>query len=190
MGSLRVIILFFFTIKCNAQSYAYEIKNKFDSIQNKNILISTKPAIELNQVNSYSNLFRYKKDSIWNRGFYHKIIEDSKRKPEIIVLPIGICISGGFTYLANKISGKTRKYKKFLKQIETDEKESFIQIFYNSNRVKEVVCTSDSIATAFIQAKPIPYDFLRVASPLEINMWIRENYKIFITTIRTNFQEE
>jgi hypothetical protein len=35
----------------------------------------------------------------------------------------------------------------------------------------------DSAALAFVDSHPVPYDFVRTASDLELKMWIREEYR-------------
>ena len=82
--------------------------------------------------------------------------------------------------IAEKFSKKAKETYKFQKVFAAGEIEKFIDTRYSPDLVNELTgITGDSIGH-FMYAYPMPYDFARTASDLEIKMWIRSNYKEWI----------
>lgn len=179
-----VVSLFFLIPNCIAQAKDSPATMGFSLVLEKQDTSSKnyKPSIkttDLKPVIIQSKLLQFQKDSLEARKLYHKVIGDAQRKPKVIITPIGIAVEGGFSRLAELISGKRKSDKKFLKTLQANERGDFIAIIYNPERIKLVNQIGDSMAALLMQKFPMPYDFARQASPLEVDMWIRNNYRIF-----------
>jgi hypothetical protein len=112
-------------------------------------------------------LTKYQMDSIERRQTYKTPL--SRRPPSPIMSPVSA--------LAEKFSKKAQRTYQFQEDYEVAEAQKFIDTRYNPTTVNAVTgLTGDSIAH-FMYAYPMPYDFARTASALEIKMWVRENYK-------------
>ena len=95
----------------------------------------------------------------------------------------GFGCSGCFGWLADKITGNSKKPKRFKKQFAADDQARFIDSRYNPELVTALtgIQDVDSIA-AFMKKYPLEYDFARSASDLEIKAWIRSNYRDYKQT--------
>lgn len=79
--------------------------------------------------------------------------------------------------LAEKFSKRAKMTYRFQKFFRQAEEERFIDSRYTPELVTGCTgLTGDSVGY-FMQAFHLPYDYARVASPLELKMWIRENYR-------------
>ena len=84
-------------------------------------------------------------------------------------------------WVADKITGNSKKPKEFRKQFAKDDQNLFIDSRYTPELVTLITALSDTDSiSAFIYTCPMAYDFARAASDLEIKAWIRENYKQYI----------
>jgi len=84
-----------------------------------------------------------------------------------------------FSAIAEKFSKKSKRAFQFQKDFYRLESEKFIDTRYTPDLVNELTgATGDSIGH-FMYAYPMPYDFARTASDLEIKMWIRTSYKVW-----------
>lgn len=82
--------------------------------------------------------------------------------------------------ISSLIQKRTRKYKRlkaFQDRFRKNERQFFIDSRYTSSLVTELTgLTGDSLAT-FMNSYPMDYDYARMASDLEVGMWIRFNYR-------------
>lgn len=151
-----------------------------DSMQVADTPLS-KRMIELKEVEVLSDMARFKRDSALKRTIYRKALKDAATRvePQLLANPgqVGITLGGGVSAFAMWVSGKKKKLKKFSAMLEADERQRFTGIRYNAGVVSRVMGIDDSAALAFVDSHPMPYDFVRVASDLEIKMWIRNEYK-------------
>ncbi len=114
-------------------------------------------------------LSQYQLDSI-NRAETYKIQLD--RRPPSILSPASA--------IAEKFSRKAKRTYQFQKDFALGEIEKYVDNRYTPQLVTELTgLTGDSIGH-FMYAYPMPYDFARVSSNLEMKMWIRDNYKMWI----------
>lgn len=151
---------------------------------------STK-AVQLSNVDVLSDIAKYRKDSISMAETYKKTYEDATRKPKksFIAIPSPIGLSAGIQYeglitaFARKISGKQKTDKRFVADFKRTQAEKYISLKYNPEVVKNVVAIMDDSIAAFIRAYPMEEGYARAASPLEIKMWIRSNFKDWITRL-------
>lgn len=134
----------------------------------------------LKEVTVLSDYMKLQKDSMETYKLYHKSIADAKRKAKTIFIPpIFICSEGSFTEFASKISGQKKKDKKLYKLIRQDYEEKFIALYFNPDKVKSITQTNDSLAQLFCKEHPMPYDYARSATPLEKDIWIKEQFTAF-----------
>jgi hypothetical protein len=132
----------------------------------------------LSEVTVISEEERFRRDSAERRQIYRKTLKDAGSKPSFEVgggpTGFGVGVSGLFTETALRLSGRKKAARKFERIMLQDERDRYTAIRYNPVLVSRVTGMSDSLAVAFVQRHPIPYDFVRQASDLEIKMWIRE----------------
>lgn len=79
--------------------------------------------------------------------------------------------------IAEKFSKKAKRTYQFQKDFAEGEANKFIDSRYTPALVTSLTgLTGDSIGY-FMNTYPMPFDYARTASNLEMKMWIRENYK-------------
>src|SRR5688572_22680030 len=83
----------------------------------------------LKEVEVLSPQAKYERDSATRQAIYHKTIADAKRKPKA-GFSNGLVLEGGISKLAMKVSGKDKKNKKFVKKLEADNEQRFIDTRY------------------------------------------------------------
>ncbi len=82
--------------------------------------------------------------------------------------------------LAELFSKRAKRTYQFQKNFAAGEIEKFIDTRYTPELVTTLTgLTGDSIGY-FMYAYPMSYDYARLASNLEIKMWIRDNYKSWV----------
>jgi hypothetical protein len=112
---------------------------------------------------------------------------DSVERATIYKIPLGRThpspIMNPASALAEKFSKRAKIVYRFQKTFAAGEIEKFVDSRYSPRLVTQLTgITGDSIGH-FMYAYPMPYDFARAASDLEIKMWIRSNYKEWIKNI-------
>ncbi|MEO6832855.1 MAG: hypothetical protein ABI378_10205 [Chitinophagaceae bacterium] len=135
--------------------------------------------VELEEVNVLSPMARYKQDSIFNHQFFHKELEYAHSRPKMDYNG-GIGVDGPFSALALWASGKKKKYKNLEQEMAMLEDMRYASIRYTPDLVKAQTGLDDSAANAFIIKHPIPNDFVRDATELELKMWVRNQYRTSI----------
>jgi len=119
---------------------------------------------------TFRNKFtRYQMDSIERRSTYARAL--SRQKGGSILSPV--------SFIAEKLSQKSRRTFQFQKDFKQWEEEKFIASIYTPELVSsQTKLQGDSLAH-FMNSHPMPYDFARGASELEIKVWIREQFRIW-----------
>lgn len=113
---------------------------------------------------------QYQIDSAERRAIYRTPL--TRRPPSPFNSPVSA--------IAELFNKKARMAYVFQKSFAVDEANRFIDMKYNAELVGRITgLTGDSIAH-FMYANPMPYDYARNASDLEIKMWIRTSYKDWI----------
>ena len=79
--------------------------------------------------------------------------------------------------LAEKISARQKRIWKFQKDFHRMEIEKFIDSRYSPQLTAELTRLSGDTLAHFMNDNPMPEDFARAATDLEIKMWIRDRYK-------------
>ncbi|MBL7689954.1 MAG: hypothetical protein JNM41_00055 [Flavipsychrobacter sp.] len=144
--------------------------DNIDNMQLKLVPVSYK----LQQV-IISGRTKYQADSAERHVFF------SHELNKQIIAPVkftGLGVSGGIGWLADKITGNSKKDKAFRADFAADDRQLYIDSRYNEDMVRLLtdIKDKDSIA-AFIIKYPMPYDFARAATDLELKAWIRDKYK-------------
>jgi hypothetical protein len=113
------------------------------------------------------HLTKYQLDSLERAVTYKVVLQ--RRPPSAFVSPVSA--------LAEKFSKKAKRAYQFQKDFAAGEIEKFVDTRYTPDLVAELTTlTGDSIGH-FMYAYPMPYDFARTATDLELKAWIRDNYK-------------
>ena len=132
--------------------------------------------VELAEVKVLSPMLRYKQDSIFNHQFFHKELGYANSKTKMN-FSSGIGADGLVSELALWASGKKKYYRDFAKEMTMLEDMRYASIRYTTDMVMAQTGLSDSAASIFIVKHPIPDDFVRDASELELKMWVRNQYR-------------
>ncbi len=117
-----------------------------------------------------SNKTQYQLDSAERKSIYHSELERKHASG----------VSSPFSAIAEKFNKKAKRTFRFQNEYNDREAQRFIDTRYTPELVGTVTrLTGDSIGH-FMYAYPMPYDFARSASLLELKMWIRSNYKLWM----------
>lgn len=118
----------------------------------------------------------YQKDSIQRIKTYRQTLSVPHASP----------IASPFSYVAEKFSRKSKQTFAFQKKYAELENERFIDTRYTPELVAEQTgLTGDSIGY-FMNDYPMPYDYARTATEMEMKMWIRYNYRKWIENFDRN----
>lgn len=122
---------------------------------------------KLNEVIVRPGYTNYQLDSIRRKSTYSRVL--ARQKVTSIMSPV--------SFLADRISHKSRQAYAFQKNFNKWEGERFVDSRYSPELVTRLTqLTGDSLGN-FMNAYPMPYDYARTATELEIQMWVRYNYK-------------
>ncbi|MBL7719266.1 MAG: hypothetical protein JNL72_10560 [Flavipsychrobacter sp.] len=147
--------------------------------ENARITRGELPMVALTQSNTLQEVeikaSTYQLDSLERSIIYRKPLNDANEKVEAHV-GFGIAFSGLFGKLASILTGREKRVQRFKKQFISGEQEKFIATRYNIPFVMKVTKLSEEEAGTFINANPIPYDFVRAASELELQMWVHDRF--------------
>ena len=112
-------------------------------------------------------LTQFQADSIERVKTYKIYLE--RRPPSPFASPVSA--------IAEKFSKKAKRTYRFQKDFAAGEMERYIDTRYTTDLVADLTgLTGDSIGH-FMNGNPMPYDFARLATDLEIKIWIRDNFK-------------
>jgi CarboxypepD_reg-like domain len=119
------------------------------------------------------HLTQYQMDSAERASIYKRALV---RKPPS---PFNSPVSA----IADKFSRKSKMTYQFQRNFYEGETEKFIDSRYTPDIVTNLTgATGDSIGH-FMYACPMPYNFARTATELELKMWIRDQYRTWVKTI-------
>jgi len=108
---------------------------------------------------------------------------DSAERREIFARPLSrqrSSVMSPFSYVAERLSKSSKRLYRFQKNYEVWEDERFIDTRYTPKLVTALTgLEGDSLAN-FMNSNPMPYDYARTATELELKMWIRFHYKEWI----------
>lgn len=112
----------------------------------------------------------YQKDSIERRKTYKFALE--RQKERSVMSPVSA--------LADNLSRKSKQRWRFQKNFSKWEDQKFVDTRYSPEEVAELTGLQGDTLAAFINAYPMPADYARTATDLEVKMWIKYNYKTWI----------
>lgn len=82
--------------------------------------------------------------------------------------------------LAEQFSKKSKQRFRFQKNFAKWEDQKYVDTRYTPEAVSTLTGLNGDTLAAFINAYPMPYDYARTATELEIKMWIKYNYREWI----------
>lgn len=140
-----------------------------------------------------SGLSQYQHDSLARRTIYGKKLDERPEKFKMAKRhPLyGRAGEGTFRMdapVSSLLRKRTRKYKRlkaFQDRYKAGETQLFIDSRYTPALVQELTGMSDDSARLFMNTYAIPYDFARAATEMELNMWVKFNYRMWIKKEKT-----
>lgn len=126
---------------------------------------------------------QYQKDSAERYKLYEQELTRKKIKPTYAG---GLAVDGLVSSAAQRISGKYQENKRFKESFRKDEAQRFIDTRYTQEITTKLTGLKGDSVTMFINTHPMEYIFARRATELELNMWIREQYKKGLQSVRPN----
>lgn len=85
-----------------------------------------------------------------------------------------------FSYVAERVSKNSKRIFQFQKMYHYLEDQKYIETVYSADLVYELTGLDGDTLAYFMNTYPMPYDYARVATELELKMWIRTNYKAWL----------
>jgi hypothetical protein len=120
----------------------------------------------------FKGLSEYQLDSIERAERYVKPLAYTQNKSA----------ASPVTAVYEQFSKKYKNLRKFQEQYGSFEEQKFIDTKYSYQIVKETTGLEGDAAAYFMNAYPMEYKFARIASPLEIKMWVIDNYRSYNVT--------
>lgn len=117
----------------------------------------------------------YQIDSIENVKTYRPFLTRTKSSP----------IASPFSFVAEKFSRRSKQIFKFQKKFSQWEDERYVDTRYTPELVEKMTGLSGDSVGHFMNAYPMPYDYARAATELEMKMWIKYNYKAWMKHVDT-----
>lgn len=121
----------------------------------------------LEEVEIVPGFTKYQVDSLERRRTYANDLNRVKERSPF----------SPFTAIADNISRKSRTRWRFQKNFAKWEDENFSATRYTPEMVSDITGLDGNILFQFMAAYPINADYARVASDLEIKMWVMDNYR-------------
>ncbi len=140
--------------------------------------VSLQPLVHGLKEATILGISKYQQDSIANhRQFEHELTKVIVPQPKMNV-GLGFGCSGCIGWLADKLTGNSKKLRRFKNNFATEDGQRFIDSRYTGQLVAGLTGLNnpDTIAS-FIYNNPMDYSFARTASDLELKAWIRNAYK-------------
>ncbi|WP_157976865.1 carboxypeptidase-like regulatory domain-containing protein [Taibaiella helva] len=82
--------------------------------------------------------------------------------------------------LAEQFNKKSKQRTRFQENFRKWESQKFVDTRYTPEEVETLTGLSGDTLAAFMNAYPMPYDYARSATDLEVKMWIKYNYREWI----------
>ena len=156
-------------------SYVTQLKDVAFSLNRSEITILLIPAVISMKETKVVGLSKYQKDSIARHDLYSKELQ-----PPALKTPKsgGLGCDGCVGWIADKLTGNSKRKKKFGKDFQKDDEEKFIDSRYTIALVADLTGLKDTGKMAqFMRSYPMAYSFAREATDLELKAWIRNNYR-------------
>jgi len=114
----------------------------------------------------------YQLDSIKRRQTYHAALSREKMSSSVL----GSIFSPA-SALAEQFNKSSKQIYRFQKNYVKWEDQKFVDTRYTPEEVAQLTGLKGDTLGAFMSAYPMPADYARAATDLEIKMWIKYNYK-------------
>lgn len=121
------------------------------------------------------NMTQYQVDSVERASTYRGFLTRTPSNP----------IGSPVSFIAEKFNKRSKQIFRFQKKFHGWENERFIDTRYTPELVSEMTGLTDDSLAHFINANPMPYDYARAATDLELKMWIRDHYRQWLKIIDT-----
>lgn len=115
----------------------------------------------------------YQVDSIERRKTYKPFLARTKSSP--IMSPV--------SFVAEKFNKRSKQIFRFQKKFGQWEDERYIDTRYTIELVSEMTGLQGDSLGYFMSANPMPYDYARTATDLEMKMWVRSHYREWLKII-------
>lgn len=134
-----------------------------------------KKLFELDEIEIRPDYTPYQLDSMERRKTYNLALNRGFASSTVL----GSIFSPA-SALAEQFDKKTKQLKRFQQNYFKWEDQKFIDTRYSFEEVAKLTNLSGDTLAAFISAYPMPVDYARTASDLEIKMWVKYNYREWI----------
>lgn len=124
----------------------------------------------LNEVLVRPKYTAYQIDSIERHSTYQRTL--ARQKNGSVMSPVSA--------LAEALSTKQKRLYRFKKEFARMEDERFIDTRYTPTLVAQMTGLQGDTLAHFMNSYPMPYDYARTATDLELKMWIRTQYKAWM----------
>ncbi|MCC6186205.1 MAG: carboxypeptidase-like regulatory domain-containing protein [Chitinophagaceae bacterium] len=112
---------------------------------------------------------QYQRDSAERRVVQRSVLERHKSS-----------IASPFSFAAERLSRSQRALFRFKKNYNRLEQEQYTDTRYSPELVASLTGLGGDTLAYFMNSHPMPYDYARAATALELKMWVRYQYKDFI----------
>lgn len=133
--------------------------------------------IHLKEFVLHSELTPFQKDSVAMHDLYQQELERKRIKPKVT----GLTVENPISSLAQAVSKRYKQNKQFKATFLKDEQQKFIDTRYTPKLVTTLTGFRGDSLAVFMNAYPMDYLFARAATDLELKMWVRDNYKRYIS---------
>lgn len=104
-------------------------------------------------------------------------IENKRTYAPALSLPHSNPIASPVSFIAEKLSSRSKQIFRFQKNLKEWENQRFIDTRYTPQLVSSLTGLEGDSIGYFMNAYPIDYKYARAATDLELKMWIKYNYK-------------
>lgn len=111
----------------------------------------------------------YQRDSAERRSEHERTLSRQKSS-----------IGSPVSFVAERLSRRQRAIFRFQKNYQAMEEQQFTDTRYSPELVATLTNLGGDTLAYFMNTHPMPYDYARNATPLELKMWIRYQYKEFL----------
>lgn len=130
--------------------------------------------ISLSEVLIRPRMSGYAADSAERRAVYQRALARHR------TTGVAGAIFSPASFLAERISKKQRALFKFQKDFVRMEDEKFVDSRYSPDLTARLTGLTGDTLAQFIRENPMPLDYARAATELELKMWIRTQYRSWL----------
>jgi hypothetical protein len=134
--------------------------------------------VELDELVIRPGMTDYQIDSAERRSTYSRVL--ARQKVISIMSPVSL--------IADMISKKSKRAYAFQKSFYYWENQLFIDSRYTPELVSKMTGLHGDTLAHFMNTYPMPVDYARTATELELKMWIRYNYKLWMNKSTDSLQ--